>query len=263
MAKMKNENKCDEHTQNIMSGENQPAYRADNQEEIRSLIDIAWKQYEILFVKIPEQYHNKVKQYQWIIVVVLGFIVQICIKFSSEYVNYQDKCSKATILAFLIFAIIGCFTAICYAIRYMNIEAKIPIPLAEPWKILRDPNLQSHSLQELIVSEIQAGTKGARKRIAELNKELNLLGKATIFAIGSTFVFCMFGLLTLMPPKEKVMSQNKPSQSTPQPAPQPKPTAQSVPPLPSQGPTLSIKGDVEKPRSPATPVPQQIRDSKK
>lgn len=97
----------------------------------------------------------------------------------------------------------------------MDMESEVRVPLAAPWQTITHPDLASHPLRILMVSELHYGIADAMKKIEKGTKGLTRLSRAAGITILCTFVFCMFSI-NIDRQVERDMSQknSSPAQSS-------------------------------------------------
>lgn len=178
-------------------GDSEKTFTNKMQEAVIVLIQQSWAQYENVYFKLPERYFNKVKNYLWLVTLIVGAKIKIAMDLYADAIKIPDGILKT--IMFDGFAVSSFLEIIVFLVCIISLNAKhqIVMALEAPHSFLCSYNAHSYELLYNLLYQIEAGIKSCKERISRQNFYLGAIGW-TLFidlCVIMAMTFCCFKTL--------------------------------------------------------------------
>lgn len=164
------------------------------QEAVIILIKQSWAQYENVYFKLPERYFNKVKNYLWLVTLIVGAKIKLAVDLYVKVMAITNINIKDTMLYG--FAVSSLLEIIIFllCIIALNTKHQIVMALESPYTFLCSNNQHSYELLYNLLHQVEEGIKTCKTRIEKQNFFLGVTGAALFidFCIILIIVACFF-----------------------------------------------------------------------
>ena len=167
------------------------------QEAVITLIKHSWAQYENVYFKLPERYFNKVKNYLWLVTLIVGAKIKISLDLYQHTKSITEDIFKTAISYGFIASSICEIVVFLVCIYALNARHQIAMSLESPYTFLCTYHKHSYELLYNMLHQIEEGVKTCKERIKKQNFYLECIGWflfADIIII-TGIVMCVFKIL--------------------------------------------------------------------
>ena len=148
------------------------------QEAVIVLIKQSWAQYENVCFKLPERYFNKIKNYLWLVTLIVGAKIKIAIDLYVAVMRISDAMLKDFIVYAFIFSSLLEIGIFLFCIIALNTKHDIVLALDTPYSFLRSYSQHSYELLYNLLHQIEEGIRTCKERISKQSFHLGCIGWA-------------------------------------------------------------------------------------